>query len=752
MSYKTRILTLTFFCCSLALLITGSVLIGFSIIQMRHSAEETLRAQVETAFPDIQKAFLEKNAESAVLELEALSRDETIADVIVILPNGDLFAVAPRFSHVKRRTPIFRKEETIDNRWDLLAISFPISTNEKSLANLYVARSLSDINKQALILSAIFAGTGLFSTLLCLLIARGSFKKLLSQVYELLNVTKRVIKDRDTTIRARRFSTDEMGALTNAFNLMLSELNLQTKELKISESRCRQFFDLGIVGMAILDAGWRWERLNDRFCELLEYAQDELLDMTWIELIHPDEVHITGNKIASIQRNESNGYQMDQRLRRKDGSFITIETSLCCLRDETGRISNYYILIQDISSRKEAEEKQKAAILKAETANKAKDEFLAVMSHELRTPMNSIVGFSQLLEGELDATIIKEYTSLIQKNSADLLALIEKILDYTRFSASAYVCEMGPFEPYTEAACILDAHSNHGKPIQMKLEVDSIIPQCIESDPVFLRQILNNLLQNAVKFTDSGKISLHISASPIAGKEDAYTMTFKVADTGIGIPDDKLAIVFEPFRQADSSFTRKYGGTGLGLAIGQMLANQLGGEIFAKSKTGEGSVFTLTFPCKAIYNIDPITAETDLFINHQGNPNNKSVICAEDEPSNQLLIRALLKKAEINHCVVSDGVQLVDELSRNAYDVVLMDVHMPNMNGWEATRKIREGVAGIENANIHIIGVTAVAQSGDRERCLATGMNDYLSKPLELDHLLKAIDKAPKRKAASKVK
>jgi len=218
MSYKARILTLTFFCCSLALLITGSVLIGFSIIQMRHKAEETLRYQVETAFPDIQKAFLEHNAESAVFALEALSRDETIADVIVTLPNGDLFAVAPRFSHVKRRTPIFRKEETIDKRWDSLAISFPIASNEENLANLYVARSLSDINKQALILAAIFAGTGLLSTLLCLLIARGSFKKLLNQVYELLNVTKRVIKDRDTTIRARRFSNDEMGALTNAFN------------------------------------------------------------------------------------------------------------------------------------------------------------------------------------------------------------------------------------------------------------------------------------------------------------------------------------------------------------------------------------------------------------------------------------------------------------------------------------------------------------------------------------------------------
>lgn len=388
-------------------------------------------------------------------------------------------------------------------------------------------------------------------------------------------------------------------------------------------------------------------------------------------------------------------------------------------------------LQRQVADRKIAEEKAMIMTEKAIAASAAKSEFIARMSHEIRTPMNAVIGFTGLLaEEDINARQL-EYVESIQNGAEHLLTIINDVLDFSKIEAGKMETEI--------VACslvnLLDGVESIMRPMAVQKELEFEIfrspelPKMIRTDSVRVRQCLINLVNNALKFTEKGHVYVNVS---LHTKDDRQFVRFDVEDTGIGIPPDMLDNIFKSFTQTDNTHTRKYGGTGLGLAITTDLAQLLDGSLSVKSEVTTGSVFTLLIPA----NISKITEEQCDDLNTGRRENEKAnlsieplsgrVLVAEDSHANQVLVRALLERLGLEVAIAEDGRIALAKAIEESFDLILMDVQMPNMNGLEATRAIRE-----KGIDVPIVAFTARAMKGDAERCFAAGCNDYLTKPVD---------------------
>jgi PAS domain S-box-containing protein len=439
------------------------------------------------------------------------------------------------------------------------------------------------------------------------------------------------------------------------------------------------------------------------------------------------------------------GFIVDFPLTLTDGVLIDVLCNGSVYKDERGNVLGVVIVARDITDQKriatelteaivfaelavgiaeEAKLKAETAKLVAETAVKAKQQFLSNMSHEIRTPMNAIIGFTKVLLKTDTSTKQKEYLQAIKMSGDALIVLINDILDLAKVDAGKMIFEQTPFKMAVSIAAMLHLFEPkiHEKNLELIKEYDTSIPEILVGDPVRLHQVILNLVSNAVKFTNKGKITVSVR---LVHEDDAKArIEFSVRDTGIGIPKEKTIQIFDNFQQASSGTSRLYGGTGLGLAIVKQLIEAQDGTINVESKLNEGSVFSFVLDflkTKADAENEDALLELDPEIK------NIKVLVVEDIALNQLLMKTLLDEFGFQCEIAGNGLIAIEKLRVNAFDIILMDLQMPEMNGFEATEYIRHTL----KSRIPIIALTADVTTADLDKCKSVGMNDYISKPVD---------------------
>ncbi|MFI5172652.1 MAG: ATP-binding protein [Chitinophagales bacterium] len=506
------------------------------------------------------------------------------------------------------------------------------------------------------------------------------------------------------------------------------------RELYKSEVKYHSLLEQLTDAIYFTSAEGKFLEFNRATVDLLGYNDAELREIN-VEQIYDNPADREKLKKAIDDKKELIDYEV--QLLKKDGEVLDCLVTSTVRLDQKGEVIGYQGIIRDITFRKKAEVMQRAKEL-AEQANKFKAEFLANMSHEIRTPINAIVGMVHLLHQTPLTQKQTEYLHAIDTSADNLLQLINDILDFSKIEAGKLQLE----EKYFSIKLLVEdlvqtiRFKAEEKNLSLVMLIDEKIPIAVAGDQLRLNQILLNLISNAIKFTQEGEIRVTVKLIDII--DEKARIFFSVRDTGIGINQDKLNTIFESFTQANLDTTRIYGGTGLGLAIVKKLIDMLHGAIMVKSKLGEGSEF--------IFEID-FAVPKDSAIPLIANINNDElfdvgdcrILLAEDHPINQLVTTELLKHAweNIDIELAETGKEVIEKLNKKNYDIILMDVQMPEMNGLDATRLIR-GMAG-SKSEIPILAFTAYATTGEADKCIEAGMDDYISKPVRPDILCKKI-------------
>jgi PAS domain S-box-containing protein len=501
-----------------------------------------------------------------------------------------------------------------------------------------------------------------------------------------------------------------------------------------------------IISKATNDIIWDWDLSTHKIKWIgqglkIYIPKDEEIENLdynfWINNLHPDE---RTNIVESLKGAVSSGHsswQSDYQFLRIDGKYDYINSRGYLLRDQNGIATRMIGSMQDITERKNAEIETQKARIEAEEARKTQEQFLANMSHEIRTPMNGVIGMTQLLTNTVLNEEQQDYVNTIKESAGNLMVIIDDILDLTKIVAGKIAIEKTDYDVKELISNIIKLNQFRAdeKGVLLNTNIDKNLCPFLYGDPVRLQQILINLVGNALKFTEKGEVNINLQLI----KEDAQfvTLEFSVVDTGIGISTENAETVFDRFTQVSGDSKRKYGGTGLGLTITKQLIELQGGTIQVKSKEGVGSTFTFCLSIqkgtkKEKPEIKTISKNIGCKIDHL------NILLVEDNFINQKVAIRILTGYGALVDTANNGKEALELFKQKEYDLILMDIQMPEMDGYEATKIIRNEMGKVKAA-IPIIAMTASALISDRKKCLVAGMNDYIAKPFQAEALLKKI-------------
>ncbi|WP_078121397.1 response regulator [Thiosocius teredinicola] len=569
------------------------------------------------------------------------------------------------------------------------------------------------------------------------------------------------LTDREVRLRAlqagardfvvKPYDRDEL--LHRIHNLLETHLLHQhlTHRLMIdreTEARLRDSEERFKLATKAADEGvWDWNIrtgkvfMSSRWKALLGYREDELPDTldAWTSRVHPEDLSQAMADLEAYMDGKLSSYDKTVRVRHRDGHYRWIKNRWMAVRDESGMAARIVGTADDITEDVELRDELEQARERAETANRAKSEFLANMSHEIRTPLTAIIGFAELglldERGEVDQG---EALQAVVDNGRHLRALIDDILDLSKIEADRLEIETVPVALMDlVSACHSGIRGQaDAKGLEFAMHFMPPLPSVVQTDPTRLKQILYNLCNNAIKFTDEGSVRMIVSCDP-----PQHKLMFTVRDEGIGMSPEQIERVFEPFVQADSSTTRRFGGTGLGLSISRRLARRLGGDIEVSSELGVGSVFSVTIdtgPLRSedmVDNVEALPTAPCESADHAALPLvDGTILLAEDNPYNQKLIGLNVRKMGAQVTVVENGEEAVEAALGGSFDLILMDLQMPVMGGIEAVELLRQTM--YEGP---IVALTAHSMIGDRDKVLKAGCTDFLTKPVDWHALHKVI-------------
>lgn len=522
-----------------------------------------------------------------------------------------------------------------------------------------------------------------------------------------------------------------------------------------SSQRFRRFFELSEDMMGIADQEGQLHTMNNAWAKHLGWTSEELGAKPFVEFVSDNDMENVKAALAGLAKGKAAAeFSVKFNCKFNDERWLEWHVT----PDNDGQL---FCVVHDVSDAHRHQQELETARTSAETVANTNADFLATMSHEIRTPMNGIIGIANLLlDTDLEAEQ-RHYAQAVVESGEALLEIIDDILNISKMEAGKLEIDEQEFSVEKVVGSVIDVLTPRA--MEKRLELATYIaPQLAGSmrgDSGKLRQVLLNLLGNAIKFTDAGAVSVRVTVDQDDATKQA--LRFEIKDTGIGIAEASRDQLFKPFSQADSSTSKKYGGTGLGLSICKQLTELMGGEIGFDSESGVGTTFWFTVSLDRVASsavetsgaddvvetpVQIISPPTEIMVDPPAQPTgidgakpgSLRVLLVEDNAVNQMLASAILKKAGHRVDLATDGIEGVEGVRNNVYDVVLMDIQMPNMDGLEATRRIR-AMDDQSKANVYIVAITANALLGDRETCLSAGMNDYLPKPIDQKRLLAAL-------------
>jgi len=538
---------------------------------------------------------------------------------------------------------------------------------------------------------------------------------------------------------------DPQGRITGVAAIARDNTDRKRAEeaARVWEARLRRLVESNILGVVFAGADGRIHGANKAFLQMAGYTWVDVMDGTvrW-DRMTPEEFQARDQRALRELERSGVATPWEKEFIRKDGTRVPVLAGAARFEDSPDQFVSF---ILDITSRKRAEQETERACLAAEAANRSKSEFLANMSHEIRTPLNAILGMAEFLAGTALDQVQGSCLRAIQESAGALRGIVNDVLDFSKIDAGRLELDEAEFSLREWVENCVAAHQWRArqKGLELVCRIPPETPEAVLGDAGRLRQILTNLVSNAIKFTERGEVRVELEARPAQGGR--LELRFLVADTGMGIQAGKQELIFESFQQADTSITRQYGGTGLGLSIASRLAGLMGGRVWVESAAGQGSRFYFTVqvavakagprePAAAMPAAapDPAQAEGRRLLR---------ILLAEDNPLNQEVARLHLESWGHTVILAETGRQALEIFERQPVDLILMDVQMPVLSGLDAAVEIRQRERGSGGGRVPIVALTAWALPGDRERCLWAGMDEYLAKPVEARQMRQVIER-----------